>query len=268
MKKVQITETVLRDANQSLMATRLPYSDYEPILATMDKAGYYSVECWGGATFDSCLRYLGEDPWERLRGIRKNMKVKYQLAVAMSHRARLLIFDEPTSGLDPVSRDDLLDLFLTLQEEEGASILFSSHITSDLEKCAKQIAYIRNGRLLASCPMADFLARWQLVKGAPEALTPALRETLIGVQSHQAGFEALVPAGAGAPGCQLLAPTLENIMYIVVRTIPLVTGSYPTAEADAGDTLGVSDMAEKSALSPSKASVTPSAFRLSESSAE
>ncbi|MCD8007689.1 MAG: oxaloacetate decarboxylase subunit alpha, partial [Clostridiales bacterium] len=71
--RVQFTETVLRDANQSLMATRLPYSDYEPILSTMDKAGYYSVECWGGATFDSCLRYLDEDPWERLRGIRKNM---------------------------------------------------------------------------------------------------------------------------------------------------------------------------------------------------
>ena len=59
MKKVQLTETVLRDANQSLMATRLPYSDYEGILSEMDKAGYYSVECWGGATFDSCLRYLG-----------------------------------------------------------------------------------------------------------------------------------------------------------------------------------------------------------------
>ena len=73
MKKVQITETVLRDANQSLMATRLPYSDFEAILPEMDKAGYYSVECWGGATFDSCLRYLGEDPWERLRNIRRLM---------------------------------------------------------------------------------------------------------------------------------------------------------------------------------------------------
>ena len=56
--RVQLTETVLRDANQSLIATRLPYATYEPILSTMDKAGYYSVECWGGATFDTCLRYL------------------------------------------------------------------------------------------------------------------------------------------------------------------------------------------------------------------
>ncbi len=73
MKKVQFTETVLRDANQSLIATRLPYDKFEPILDTMDKAGYYSIECWGGATFDVCLRFLNEDPWERLRKIRAKM---------------------------------------------------------------------------------------------------------------------------------------------------------------------------------------------------
>ena len=73
MKKVQFTETVLRDANQSLIATRLPYDKFEPILEKMDKAGFYSVECWGGATFDVCLRFLNEDPWERLRKIRAKM---------------------------------------------------------------------------------------------------------------------------------------------------------------------------------------------------
>ena len=71
--KVQITETVLRDANQSLIATRLPYDKFEGILETMNKAGYYSVECWGGATFDSCLRFLNEDPWERLAKIKAKM---------------------------------------------------------------------------------------------------------------------------------------------------------------------------------------------------
>ena len=73
MKKVQFTETVLRDASQSLIATRLPYEKMEPILETMDKAGYYSAECWGGATFDVCLRFLNEDPWDRLRKIRAKM---------------------------------------------------------------------------------------------------------------------------------------------------------------------------------------------------
>ena len=71
--KVNFTETVLRDANQSLVATRLPFEKFAPVLEEMDKAGYYSVECWGGATFDSCLRFLNEDPWERLRNIKKAM---------------------------------------------------------------------------------------------------------------------------------------------------------------------------------------------------
>ena len=71
MPTIHLTETVLRDANQSLLATRLPLRQFEAILETIDQAGYYSVECWGGATFDACLRYLDEDPWERLRILRK-----------------------------------------------------------------------------------------------------------------------------------------------------------------------------------------------------
>ena len=72
-QKVQFVETVLRDANQSLIATRLPFSKFEPMLETIDQAGFYAAECWGGATFDVCLRYLNEDPWERLRKIRAKM---------------------------------------------------------------------------------------------------------------------------------------------------------------------------------------------------
>lgn len=72
--KVHFTETVLRDANQSLIATRMPFSDFENVLETLDNAGYYSLECWGGATFDSCLRYLSEDPWERLQKIKAKVK--------------------------------------------------------------------------------------------------------------------------------------------------------------------------------------------------
>lgn len=71
-KKIGITEVALRDAHQSLLATRMPLSDMLPILGKMDRVGYHSIECWGGATFDACLRFLNEDPWERLRVIRKN----------------------------------------------------------------------------------------------------------------------------------------------------------------------------------------------------
>ena len=73
MSKLKITETVLRDAHQSLLATRMSMDDMRPILPAIDKIGFYSVECWGGATFDSCIRFLDEDPWERLRILRKEM---------------------------------------------------------------------------------------------------------------------------------------------------------------------------------------------------
>jgi len=73
MAKVKITETVLRDAHQSLIATRMTMDEMRPILPLMDKVGYHSIECWGGATFDSCLRFLNEDPWERLRILRKEL---------------------------------------------------------------------------------------------------------------------------------------------------------------------------------------------------
>ncbi len=112
-KKVQFTETVLRDANQSLMATRLPYSDYEGILSTMDKAGYYSVECWGGATFDSCLRYLGEDPWERLRNIRKNMP---------NTRLQMLLRGQNLLGYKHY-HDDVVEKFVELSIKNGIDII-------------------------------------------------------------------------------------------------------------------------------------------------
>ena len=113
MKKVQITETILRDANQSLMATRLPYADYEEILSEMDKAGYYSVECWGGATFDSCLRYLNEDPWERLRNIRKNMP---------NTKLQMLLRGQNLLGYKHY-HDDVVEKFVELSIKNGIDII-------------------------------------------------------------------------------------------------------------------------------------------------
>ena len=74
MAQVKITETVLRDSHQSLIATRMTTEEMIPILDKLDKVGYHSLEAWGGATFDSCLRFLNEDPWDRLRTIREHVK--------------------------------------------------------------------------------------------------------------------------------------------------------------------------------------------------
>ena len=71
-KKIRVTETALRDAHQSLIATRMTTEEMLPVLDKLDKIGYYSLECWGGATYDSCLRFLNEDPWDRLRTIREH----------------------------------------------------------------------------------------------------------------------------------------------------------------------------------------------------
>ena len=76
MAKIGITETVLRDAHQSLIATRMRTDEFEGILEKMDMIGYHSLECWGGATFDACLRFLDEDPWDRLRLIRKKCPIR------------------------------------------------------------------------------------------------------------------------------------------------------------------------------------------------
>ena len=74
MGKIKITDTILRDAHQSLLATRMAFDEMEPVLEMLDKVGYFSLEVWGGATFDACLRFLDEDPWERLRKIREKVK--------------------------------------------------------------------------------------------------------------------------------------------------------------------------------------------------
>ena len=112
-QKVQFTETVLRDANQSLMATRMPFADMEGILSTMDKAGYYSVECWGGATFDSCLRYLDEDPWERLRAFRKAMP---------NTRLQMLLRGQNLLGYKHY-HDDVVEKFVELSIKNGIDVL-------------------------------------------------------------------------------------------------------------------------------------------------
>ncbi len=110
---VQFTETVLRDANQSLVATRLPYDSFAPILETMDRAGYYSVECWGGATFDVCLRFLGEDPWERLRKIRAQMP---------NTKLQMLLRGQNILGYKHYS-DDIVRRFVRASVRNGIDII-------------------------------------------------------------------------------------------------------------------------------------------------
>lgn len=113
-------------------------------------------ESWDEKAYEKYMDIFAIDPGKAPRELSEGMKVKLNLALALSHRAELLILDEPTSGLDPVSREELMDIFRFLRDQ-GVAILFSTHITSDLDKCADHITYIRAGKLLASQPLPVFL---------------------------------------------------------------------------------------------------------------
>ena len=107
------------------------------------------------------------------------MKVKYLLALALSHHAKLLILDEPTSGLDPFSRDEILHIFSSIVSDWTCSILFSTHIASDLERCADDITYIQNGKVLKSAPKKVFLQSFSHLRTPDDTLPLTLEEIML-----------------------------------------------------------------------------------------
>lgn len=122
---------------------------------------------WDDESYRHYLNAFKLDENKKIMELSEGMKVKFYLTLALSHQARLLILDEPTSGLDPVSRDEINEIFRKLAEK-GVAILFSTHITSDLEKCADTITYIKNGELLLSTKKEDFIRHFTgEIGGAP-----------------------------------------------------------------------------------------------------
>ena len=123
---------------------------------------------WDDTAYQKYMSMFELDEQKQVKQLSEGMKVKYLIALALSHDAKLLIFDEPTSGLDPVAREDLLELFQQLVKDGKRSILFSTHITSDLDKCADDITYIKNGEIIASSDKASFIQTFQSLKAPGE----------------------------------------------------------------------------------------------------
>ena len=161
------------------------------------------------------------DQNKKFKQLSAGMKVKYSLAVAMSHNASLLLLDEPTTGLDPAARDDLICMFQEFIKDGKHSILFSTHITSDLEKCADYITYIKQGKIVATNDREAFKAGYITVSGKKEQLTSENEPKIIGLHKHQLGFEGLMKeddrAIAESSGFECGKPTLEDIMVHVER---------------------------------------------------
>ena len=176
---------------------------------------------WNEELYNSLCERFEIDQNKKFKHLSAGMKVKYSVAVAMSHNPKLLILDEPTSGLDPAARDDLVLLFQEFIEDGQHSILFSTHITSDLEKCADYITYIKQGQILASTDRETFHNSYISVAGKKEQLTSDVETKIIGLHTHQLGFEGLMKAEdravAEKGGFEIAQPTLEDIMIHIER---------------------------------------------------
>lgn len=171
---------------------------------------------WDDNAYREYIRLFGLDENKRVAMLSAGMKVKYFLALALSHRAEILILDEPTSGLDPVSRDEILDIFLSLAAE-GKTIFFSTHIISDLKRCADRIIYIKNGKIIADDDVENFEAGYRLVYFDTEP-AELEKEFIIGLRKERKGFSGLIKAeNAQYVSGTIEAADLENIMLHIER---------------------------------------------------
>jgi ABC-2 type transport system ATP-binding protein len=146
---------------------------------------------WNDSLFNKYIKEFSLPSKKKIKELSKGMKMKFSIAVALSHDAELLIMDEPTSGLDPIIRSELLDILTLLIQDENKSVFFSTHITSDLDKIADYITFINNGSIAFSCPKDDILEKHGLVKGPKEILNADVRKYFIGIKENQFGFEGL-----------------------------------------------------------------------------
>ena len=154
--------------------------DFYPLkkLSTITAVTQKFYTDWNEEQYQKYIKRFALNESKKFKELSNGMKVKYLLALALSHHAELLILDEPTSGLDPVSREELLHIFRKIVKSEKCSILFSTHITSDLDRCTDDITYIQNGRVLQSADKDTFLRSFEHLK-TPDDTSPLTLEEIM-----------------------------------------------------------------------------------------
>ncbi|MGX1827177.1 ABC transporter ATP-binding protein [Paenibacillus taichungensis] len=177
---------------------------------------------WDEKQFNNYLEQFELSPKKKIEELSKGMKIKFSLAIALSHDAELLIMDEPTSGLDPVFRRELLDLLADVIQDETRSIIFSTHITTDLERIADYIAFIHKGKLVFNEAKDDVLERYTIVKGDMKLLDADTRRKFVGIRETVVGFEGLADNRVEAErlfgnDALLHRPSLEDLIYFTAK---------------------------------------------------
>ena len=174
---------------------------------------------WDGVRYRDLLGRFGVDPDRKVDALSKGQRTKMSLAAALSHEADLLILDEPTSGLDPVSRSEILDLLYEYIGNGSRSVLFSTHITADLERIADYVTFLREGTQVWSEETEAVLEDRALVRGSISALD-AVRPHLLGVRVTESGFEGLCerrPELGSIGGLVVEKPSLDDIIVYSTR---------------------------------------------------
>jgi ABC-2 type transport system ATP-binding protein len=185
-------------------------------------APFYSK--WDEGRFLKLCREFDLPLKQKFKKLSHGMKMKFSLALALSHDADLILMDEPTAGLDPAFRLELLDRIATVMQDERKSILFSTHITSDLERIADYITFIHEGSVVFSAGRDDIFENWGVVKAAPDILEKTKLPGLRGFRRSDFGIEALTSEAGKAreariPGAIIERATLEDIMYLTAKGI-------------------------------------------------
>jgi ABC-2 type transport system ATP-binding protein len=178
---------------------------------------------WDAGRYRQLLDEFGLDPRAKVKDLSRGMGMKLMIAVALSHRARLLVLDEPTSGLDAVTRHELAGIIGDFLVDEGHSVLFSTHITSDLDRIGDYVTLIHDGRIVRTGTKDDVLESYRVARGGPDDLGGVVGVELIGLRRTPTGAQALVrteEADLLDGNVVIEAPTLEEITVHIGARVP------------------------------------------------
>ncbi|KYO65535.1 ABC transporter ATP-binding protein [Thermovenabulum gondwanense] len=214
-KEIEIKNKIGFVFGESIFYEELTVEEMKGIIAPFYKN-------WDERVFNDLIRDFSLPKRKKIKELSKGMKIKFSLAVALSHNAELLIMDEPISGLDPIVRSELLDFLSEFIQDENKSVFISTHITSDLDKIADYITFINDGSIVFSSPKDDIFEYYSIVKGPKDILDEDIKKYFVGIRENKFGFEGLVKERETA---KILLqdkviferPCLEDIMFYFTR---------------------------------------------------